>query len=184
LIPASEVPGMKTPRVGSCPAACVFCAWWCGVTAIASESSNATNVARTVPCRPRRRKSVLPSWQDLPRMPVRSARDALERAKARLDPLRLYSEPVRIDRVRVLVAPLLFRLPWFRRFDGYAAWNTILLRERVEVADDDLICHELCHVWQMQHRPLAMPLSYLRTGYERNPYEEEARRAAPPSPGR
>jgi hypothetical protein len=29
----------------------------------------------------------------------------------------------------------------------------------------------------MQHRPLAMPLSYLRTGYERNPYELEARRA-------
>ena len=26
---------------------------------------------------------------------------------------------------------------------------------------DDLICHELCHVWQMQHHPVAMPLSYL-----------------------
>ena len=29
----------------------------------------------------------------------------------------------------------------------------------------------------MQHRPLRMPLSYLRTGYARNPYEAEARRA-------
>ena len=29
----------------------------------------------------------------------------------------------------------------------------------------------------MQHRPLAMPLSYLRHGYEANRYEEEARRA-------
>jgi hypothetical protein len=106
-----------------------------------------------------------------------SARGGLERAKTRLDRLQLYPDPVRIDHVRVLVWPLLFRLPWFRRFDGYSAWYTILLREPLERAGDDLVCHELCHVWQMQHRPLAMPLSYLRTGYERNPYEEEARRA-------
>jgi hypothetical protein len=108
------------------------------------------------------------------------ARRALERAKSRLDRLRLYPAPVRIDGVRVLVWPLLFQLPWFRRFDGYAAWNTILLRDPVERAGDDLICHELCHVWQMQHRPLAMPLSYLRIGYAENPYEEEARSAANP----
>ena len=101
----------------------------------------------------------------------------LEQAKNRLDPLRLYPEPVRIGRVRVLVSPRLFQLPWFRRFDGYSAWNTILLRHPPDRAGDDLVCHELCHVWQMQHRPLAMPLSYLRTGYARNPYEEEARRA-------
>ncbi len=106
-----------------------------------------------------------------------SERSPLERAKARLDPLQLYPSPVRIERVRVLVWPRLFRLPWFRRFDGYSAWNTILLRKPPETAGDDLVCHELCHVWQMQHRPLAMPLSYLRTGYERNPYELEARRA-------
>jgi hypothetical protein len=102
---------------------------------------------------------------------------ALARSKARLDRLELYPAPVRVDRVRVLVWPRLFGLPWFRRFDGYAAWNTILLREPVEGSGDDLICHELCHVWQMQHRPLAMPLSYLRSGYEGNRYEEEARRA-------
>jgi len=108
---------------------------------------------------------------------------ALRRAKARLDLLSLYPEPVRIERVRVLVWPLLFRLPWFRRFDGYAAWNAIFLRKPPGPAADDLVCHELCHVWQMQHRPIAMPLSYLRTGYARNPYEAEARAAAAGSPG-
>jgi hypothetical protein len=101
---------------------------------------------------------------------------ALARARARLDRLDLYPRPVRIDRVRLLVWPRLFRLPWFRRFDGYAAWNTVLLRAPVEAAGDDLVTHELCHVWQMQHRPLRMPLSYLG-GYEHNRYEAEARRA-------
>jgi hypothetical protein len=84
---------------------------------------------------------------------------------------------VRVDRVRVLVWPWFFRLPYFDRFHGHAAWNTIVLREPVERAGDDLVTHELCHVWQMQHRPLTMPLSYLVHGYERNPYEMEARRA-------
>ena len=79
--------------------------------------------------------------------------------------------------MRIVVSPRLFRLPWLRRFDGYAAWGTILLRERPGPAYDDLVCHELCHVWQMQHHPIAMPLSYLRTGYTANPYEAEARRA-------
>ena len=101
--------------------------------------------------------------------------ELLERAKARLDRLSLYPEPVRTDRVRVIVTPALFRLPWFRRFDGYAAWETILLR--AAPLDDDLLCHELCHVWQMQHHPLSMPLSYVRAGYARNPYEAEARGA-------
>jgi len=106
-----------------------------------------------------------------------AVRRALEQAKARLDRLPLYPAPVRIDRVRVIVWPLLFRVPWFRRFDGYAAWNTILLRAPVEASGPDLVCHELCHVWQMQHRPVAMPLSYLRDGYEANRYEAEARQA-------
>ena len=111
------------------------------------------------------------------------ARAVLGRAKARLDPLGLYERPVSIDRVRVVSAPRLFRLPWFRRFDGYAMWNLILLRSPRLMLDEDLICHELCHVWQMQHRPLRMPFSYLRLGYARNPYEEEARRAASRAPG-
>lgn len=102
----------------------------------------------------------------------------LGRAKARLDLLQLYPRPVRIDRVRIIVSPWLFRLPWFRNFDGYAAWATIFLREPPTAAHDDLVCHELCHVWQMQHHPVTMPLSYLRTGYARNPYEAEARCAS------
>ena len=94
----------------------------------------------------------------------------------RLDRLSLYPRPVRIDRVRVIVAPPLFRLPWFRRFDGYAAWGTILLRERSLLEHGDRR-HELCHVRQMQHRLVAMPLSYLRSGYAENRYEAEAREA-------
>ena len=105
------------------------------------------------------------------------AAPVIARAKARLDPLRLYDRPVRIDRVRIVVAGGLFHLPWFRRFDGYTMWNLILLRSSRLVDDGDLICHELCHVWQMQHHPVRMPLSYLRVGYARNPYEEEARSA-------
>lgn len=105
-------------------------------------------------------------------------RAVLERARARLDTLDLYPRPVRMAHVRLVTAPLLFRLPWFSSFDGYATHLAIFLRRPV-VGDeqDDLVTHELCHVWQMQHRPLAMPLSYLRSGYEGNRYEEEARRA-------
>jgi hypothetical protein len=105
-------------------------------------------------------------------------RQALAAAKARLDRLDLYPRPVSLRGVRILVAPWLFRLPFFRRFDGYAAHWTILLRGERFVGDTNLVTHELCHVWQMQHRPLRMPLSYLVTGYDANPYERQARRAA------
>jgi hypothetical protein len=103
---------------------------------------------------------------------------ALIEAKARLDPLELYEQPVKLDRVRIVSARWLFSLPWFRRFDGYTMWNLIVLRRPGLVADGDLVCHELCHVWQMQHHPIRMPLSYLRLGYAGNPYETQARRAA------
>jgi hypothetical protein len=104
-------------------------------------------------------------------------RAALERAKARLDRLELYPRPVAVRSVRVLIVPRLFRLPWFRRFDGYALPGTILLRSPAFLEDDDLVTHELCHVWQMQHHPLRMPLSYVLAGYDGNPYEREAARA-------
>lgn len=110
-------------------------------------------------------------------MALGEQRAILERAKRRLDRLDLYPRPVEIARVRVLVAPRAFRLPWLRRFDGYAAWGLILLRSRDAAADDDLVCHELCHVWQMQHHPLAMPLSYLSSGYAGNRFESQARDA-------
>jgi hypothetical protein len=105
-------------------------------------------------------------------------RDALARAKARLDALPLYPRPVSLRGVHIWIAPVLFRLPWFRRFDGYAAHWTILLRSRAFLDDETLVAHELCHVWQMQHHPVRMPLSYLLLGYEENPYEREARHAA------
>jgi len=107
----------------------------------------------------------------------RETHEALARARRRLDRLELYPRPVGIRHVRILVVPWLFRLPWFRRFDGYSAHGTILLRHPFRPEDDDLLTHELCHVWQMQHRPLAMPLSYLVHGYANNPYELEAGRA-------
>jgi hypothetical protein len=107
-----------------------------------------------------------------------ATRAALARAKARLDALDLYPRPVSLHGVRIRVVPWLFRLPWFRRFDGYAAHGTILLRSRDLIANEQLIAHELCHVWQMQHHPLRMPLSYLLVGYADNPYEREARSAA------
>jgi hypothetical protein len=102
---------------------------------------------------------------------------ALERARRRLDRLDFYPRPIGVRHVRVLAVPWLFQLPWFRRFDGYAAYGTILLRRSLEPEDDDLLVHELCHVWQMQHRPFTMPLSYLVRGYAGNPYELEAERA-------
>jgi hypothetical protein len=105
-------------------------------------------------------------------------RAALACAKARLDRLDLYPRPVSLRHVRVLIVPQLFRLPWFRRFDGYAAHGTILLRSASLLDDGDLVTHELCHVWQMQHHPLRMPLSYVVRGYADNPYEAEARTAA------
>jgi hypothetical protein len=80
--------------------------------------------------------------------------------------------------VRIFTVPWLFKLPWFSRFDGYTMWDLILLRAPLGQAPADLVCHELCHVWQMQHHPLTMPLSYLSRGYASNPYEVEARNAA------
>ena len=108
----------------------------------------------------------------------RARRAALAGAKARLDRLDLYPRPVSLRGVRIWIAPWLFRLPWFRRFEGYSAHWTILLRSRALLADGDLVTHELCHVWQLQHHPLRMPLSYLLAGYADNPYEREARDAS------
>jgi hypothetical protein len=107
-----------------------------------------------------------------------AARAALERAKARLDRLDLYPAPVRLDGVRIVVAPWFFRLPRLRRYTGYALWRTILLkRPPGEGASDDLVTHELCHIWQSQHRRLHVLWTYATTRYRQNPYEVEARRA-------
>ena len=102
-------------------------------------------------------------------------RAALERAKSRLDRLSLYPRPVRIDLVRVLVLPFFFRIPGYRRFHGFTLARTILVR-RPEVSDD-LIAHELCHIWQMQHEPVRATVAWFRYPYRENPYEIEAREA-------
>jgi hypothetical protein len=110
------------------------------------------------------------------RLPDASARPVLERAKARLDTLDLYAAPVRTGGVRIVVLPLFFRIPPFRRFKGYTLWRTILLRfPPGEGTSDDLLTHELCHVWQGQQRRWHMLWTYLSTRYRRNPYEREAR---------
>jgi hypothetical protein len=78
----------------------------------------------------------------------------------------------------VLTLPWLFKLPRMRRYDGYALpWTILLRRPPGGGASDDLVCHELCHVWQMQHRPLAVFWAWLTKRYEENPYELEARHA-------
>ena len=82
---------------------------------------------------------------------------------------------MQIDRARVVVAPWFFRLPRLRRYHGYALFRTILIRR--PDASDDLVTHELCHLWQMQHRPVHVVWTYLTTRYRENPYEHEARRA-------
>jgi hypothetical protein len=108
----------------------------------------------------------------------RDTRAALERARARLDRLDLYPRPVRIDRVRVWTVPAFFRLPRLRRYHGYALWRTILLRKPPgRGASDDLVTHELCHIWQMQNRPLHVMFKFFTTRYRENPYEIEARKA-------
>jgi hypothetical protein len=106
-----------------------------------------------------------------------AARAALAAAKAHLDAQRLYPRPVSLRGVRIHTVPWLFRLPFMRRFDGYATYQTILLSKPLADVSLALVTHELCHVWQMQHHPIRMPLSYLR-GYDDNRYELEARRAA------
>jgi hypothetical protein len=111
------------------------------------------------------------------------SRDVLGRAKARLDRLELYPEPVDMRGVRIVVAPWLFAVPGFRRFRGYATRHLVLLKG--PSVDEDLVVHELCHVWQLQHRALRVWLSYTRpstfardrSAYRANPYEREARYA-------
>jgi hypothetical protein len=103
--------------------------------------------------------------------------ELLGAAKRRLDTLDLYPRPVRTRHVRILSTPWLFRVPGFGRFHGYEVGPLILTRLPLERVNADLIVHELTHVWQSQHRPLRMWLSYLWQGYRANEHEIEAREA-------
>lgn len=113
-----------------------------------------------------------------PRTPLESA--AIARAKARIDRLDFYPRPVDVRRVRIAHAPWLFRVPGFRRFVGYEFGPLIVIKRPLADVSDELIVHELCHVWQHQHKPFGMWLSYLHPtrGYRANPHEVEARAAA------
>ncbi len=102
---------------------------------------------------------------------------ALTKAKATLDTLGFYPEPVRLDRVRILHTPRLCELPWFRRFHGYNMGPLILIKRPLDQCSPRLIAHELCHVWQDQDHRLRMWWSYLRDGYADNRHEVEARQA-------
>ena len=109
----------------------------------------------------------------------------LEAIERRLEALELYPRPLRRD-VRVVVWPWFFRVLWFRRYVAYALIKTIVLRETpAQYAGrrgigrlEDLLVHELCHVWQTQHHPFRTALALVRYPYRENPYEQEARRAA------
>jgi hypothetical protein len=101
--------------------------------------------------------------------------ERLVRAKARLDRLETFPDPVRVEGIRVRLTPWFFRLPRLRRYKGYALRRTILVRSAHP--SDDLLTHELCHIWQMQQRPVAAMLAWLRYGYRENPFELEARSA-------
>ena len=96
------------------------------------------------------------AWPDGSRRGTEPA-GALERAKARLDTLDYYPEPVRIDRVRirrravVLPHPRLPALPRLRLLADDPACGDA-------DASDDLVTHELCHIWQGQHRAVARGL--------------------------
>lgn len=104
-----------------------------------------------------------------------SAAERLRAAADHLNALGLYPEPIDPTDVVVHHAPWFFRTPTTRRFDGYALPGRILLRRPLGETSDELLRHELCHVWQMRHRGPLMPLSYLVKPYRRNPYEREAR---------
>ena len=100
---------------------------------------------------------------------------ALARAKARLDRLDYYPAPVRLERVRVHRLALVLPASEDRRYTGYTLWRTILFKQ--PSPSDDLVTHELCHIWQMQHRPWHVTFKHLTTRYRGSPYEIEARHA-------
>ena len=111
------------------------------------------------------------------RRDVREQRARIDRAWRRLEALALYPRPPALARVRVVTVPLLFRLPHVRRYRAYALWRTILLSRPLAETPDDVLAHELCHLWQGQNRALHVLWTWLTTSYRTNPYELEARRA-------
>ena len=77
--------------------------------------------------------------------------------------------------VRTVHAPWAVPHPGLPPFAGYEAGPLIFVKRPLEEVSKDLIAHELCHVWQDQHRRAYMWLSYLWQGYRHNEHELEAR---------
>ena len=102
-------------------------------------------------------------------------REHLARAARRLASIGLH---VNMGRVRIVEAPWLFRIPGFRRFHGYEIGPLIFVKRPLAQVSNDLITHELTHVWQDQNRRIRMWLSYLVQGYRDNEHEVQAREAA------
>ncbi len=111
--------------------------------------------------------------------------ELLARARGRLERLALYPRPLRDD-VVVVVWRWFFRIPWYRRYVAYTLVRRVvlsappgeLIARRGERWLEDLLVHELCHVWQVQHHRFRTALAHLRYRYRDNPYEIEARAAA------
>lgn len=111
--------------------------------------------------------------------------EIVARARLRLEGQRLYPRPLR-KQVPVVVWPWFFQLPPFRRYVAYELAGLIVLSatpdelidRRGERWLENLLVHELCHVWQLQHHPVRMSAALLRYRYDENPFEREARQAA------
>src|SRR5688500_11935937 len=96
----------------------------------------------------------------------------LERARGRLERQALYPMPLRRD-IAVVVWPWFFRIPWYRRYVAYTLVRRVVLSRppeeligrNGELWLEDLLVHELCHVWQVQHHPIATGLAHLRYRY-------------------
>ena len=94
--------------------------------------------------------------------------------------------------VRLATVPWLFRLPWFRRFAGYAMWNLVLLRRaRWPRAARTSSPTSSATSGRCSTARCGCRSPTWCAGYRNNPYEREARRAAsvtagaaPPPPAR
>ena len=118
-------------------------------------------------------------------MPEATVAELLARSRSRLERQELYPSPLREDAL-VVVWPWFFRIPWYRRYVAYTLIRRIvlsaspgdLIARHGEQWLESLLVHELCHVWQVQHHPIATGLAHVRYRYRENPFEIEARAAA------
>ncbi len=85
--------------------------------------------------------------------------------------------------VRISVGNKFFMLPWVGQFDGFTLTPGRVYIRQGQETDVALLTHEIAHVWQMKRDGwLRVTLSYLRHGYDNNPYEGQARAIAAYSP--